>query len=166
MYKHANFGEEIRSLRVKKIIGVSQIRFSWLAKTKGYDKRETNKILQAISLSRIIPSTEDFLHWCCCRSVKEVYQHPYLFDNRKSLSKTTKQENLKNLKSIIQKAISDELYSRENASCIIKSAIRHISHKFYFFNEYIILYYDFLIDDSFVKSILKYIYKQILWFLF
>lgn len=118
--------KDVESLIRSSIIGVSQIRFSWLAKTKGYDKRETNKILQAISLSRIIPSTEDFLHWCCCRSVKEVYQHPYLFDNRKSLSKTTKQENIKNLKTIIQKAISDELYSRENASCIIKSAVSYV----------------------------------------
>ena len=49
------------------IVGVAQIRFMWLAKTKGLGKKEYNCVLQAISLSRIVPSTEDFLHWCCCR---------------------------------------------------------------------------------------------------
>ena len=111
---------DIEILIRSSIIGVSQIRFIWLAKTKGIEKNECNRVLQAISLSRIIPSTEDFLHWCCCRSVKEIYQHPYLFDNRKTLPKKIKQENLKKVKDIIKKSIVDEIYSRENASYIIK----------------------------------------------
>ena len=66
---------DINQLIRSSIIGVSQIRFTWIAKTKGIKKNETNHILQAISLSRIIPKTEDFLQWCCCRSIKEVYQY-------------------------------------------------------------------------------------------
>jgi len=118
---------DISQLIRSSIVGVSQIRFIWIAKTKGLGKRECNRVLQAISLSRIIPETEDFLHWCCCRSVKEIYQHPYLFDNRKRLSKRKRQENLKNVKNIINKAISDEIYSRDNASYIIRSALGYVN---------------------------------------
>ena len=117
------------------IVGVSQIRFIWLAKTKGLSKRECNRVLQAISISRIIPCTEDFLHWCCCRSVAEVYQHPYLFDNRKNVSKRKKQENIKTVKNIINKAINDEIYSRENATHIIKSALGYVKGGSYILPE-------------------------------
>jgi hypothetical protein len=117
---------DIDNLLRSSIIGVCQIRFIWIAKTKGIGKRDCNRVLQAISLSRIIPTTENFLHWCCCRSAKEVYQYPYLFDNRKKISNHKIQENIKSIKNIICKAINDEIYSRENASYIIQHAVKYV----------------------------------------
>ena len=117
---------DIDNLLRSSIIGVCQIRFIWIAKTKGIGKRDCNRVLQAISLSRIIPTTENFLHWCCCRSAKEVYQYPYLFDNRKKISNHKIHENIKSIKNIICKAIHDEIYSRENASYIIQHAVKYV----------------------------------------
>jgi hypothetical protein len=118
--------KDIENLVRSSIVGASQIRFMWLARTKGISKREANNVLQAISLSRIIPSADDFLHWCCCHAVKNIYQHPYLFDNRKSVSKKKRQENQKALLELFNKAISEEIYSRENAKYIIRSAIQYV----------------------------------------
>ena len=85
----------IKYLIKNSIVGASQIRFAWFANTKGINKKDCRRVLQAISISRQIPKVEDFLHWCCCHSIKEVYNHPYLFDNRNTTSSKKKKENEK-----------------------------------------------------------------------
>ncbi|MHA2404525.1 MAG: hypothetical protein ACXADH_16115, partial [Candidatus Kariarchaeaceae archaeon] len=108
------------------IVGVAQIRYLWSSRTKGVSRRDTDRVLQAISLSRTVPATEDFLHWCCCRAVMDVYPQPYLFDNRKSLSRKMKNANKIAAKESIKGAVEDEMYSRNNANHIIQSAINYV----------------------------------------
>lgn len=108
------------------IIGVAQIRYLWASRSKGISKRKCNRVLQAISISRSIPNTEDFLHWCCCRAVMDIYSKPYLFDNRESLSVKAQHANKIARKEFIKNAIEEEMYSRNNANFIIQSAINYV----------------------------------------
>jgi len=123
--------KDIDDLTRSSIIGVAQIRFILLAKRKGLSKKDTNLVLQAISLSNEIPSTQDFLHWCACRAVKEVYPHPYLFDNRKKVSVKKKKENQKMLTELVEHAVKEEFFSRDNATYFIKSALNYVKGSTY-----------------------------------
>jgi hypothetical protein len=123
--------KDIDSLLRSSIVGVAQVRYMWSAKTKGISKETVHNVLQAISLSKVIPQAEEILHWCCCRAVMAVFDKPYLFDSRKKVNKTKKEKNKEKIIDIIRKGIAEELYSRQNASYIIQTAIHFVQDESY-----------------------------------